>query len=174
MEMSVNTKMENKTMATDKTIPISCRISVENADKLRVLLDSKGITFRNLIENLIDGVNTFETGVNTKANGKSVNTSIKKEQTLVNTGVNTISESVNTDKFMKLSEELRMPYDVMFSEIKRLTDSGELLKEGMQFGVHEQGLKVEEYLKVCKDIGKDAQKCLDGFTDSLMKGNRTT
>lgn len=161
-------------MATDKTIPISCRISVENADKLRVLLDSKGITLRNLIENFIDGVNTFETGVNTKTNEKGVNTSTKKEKTLVNTGVNTTSESVNTDKFMKLSEELRMPYDVMFSEIKRLTDSGELLKEGMQFGVHEQGLNVGKYLTVCKDIGKDAQKCLDGFTDSLRKGNRTT
>lgn len=89
-------------------------------------------------------------------------------------GVNTTSESVNTDKFVELSEDLRMPYDVMYSEIKRLTDSGELMKEGIGFAVHEHGLDIKEFLKVCKDAGKDAQKCLNGFTNSLRNGNRST
>lgn len=161
-------------MATDKTVPISCRISVENADKLKVLLDSKGITFRNLVENIIDGVNTFETGVNTKTSEKGVNTSLKNEKTLVNTGVNTTSESVNTDKLMKLSEDLHIPYETFCSEIIKLTDSGELMEERGSMVVHESGLNIGEYLTVCKDLGKDAQKCLDGFTESLRKGNRTT
>jgi len=73
-----------------------------------------------------------------------------------------------------LSEELHMPYETFCSEIIRLTDSGELMEERGTMVVHENGLDIEEYLTVCKDIGKDAQKCLDGFTDSLKKGARST
>jgi len=82
---------------------------------------------------------------------------------------------VKTDnQLLLLSEELHVPYETFCSEIIKLTDSGELMEERGSMVVHEQGLNVGEYLAVCKDIGKDAQKCLDGFTDSLRKGNRST
>lgn len=85
-----------------------------------------------------------------------------------------VDEGVPDNPLLLLSGELHIPYETFCSEIIKLTDSGELMEERGRMVVHESGLKVEEYLKVCKDIGKDAQKCLDGFTDSLMKGNRTT
>jgi len=80
----------------------------------------------------------------------------------------------NSNPLLKLSEELHIPYETFCSEIIRLTDSGELMEERGSMVVHESGLYISEYLSVCKDIGKDAQKCLDGFTESLRKGNRIT
>lgn len=157
-------------MATEKTKPISCRISVENADKLSILLKKNGITLRELLENYVSGVNTFEVGVNTKTDIKSVNTLHENRKNLENNGVNTASESVNTDKFMELSEDLRMPYDVMYSEIKRLTDSGELMKEGMGFAVHEQGLDIKEFLEVCHEIGANPQKMINETISRMQKG----
>lgn len=80
----------------------------------------------------------------------------------------------NGNPLLLLSEELHIPYETFCSEIIRLTDSGELMEERGCMVVHENGLDISEYLTACKDIGKDAQKCLDGFTDSLRKGARST
>lgn len=85
-----------------------------------------------------------------------------------------VEGGVPDNPLLKLSIDLHMPYGIFCSEIIRLTNSGELMEEKSNLVVHEKGLNVENYLAVCDDIKKDAQKCLDGFTESLRKGNGST
>lgn len=135
-----------------------------NADDLRVFEDimrKNGLSWSGAVHYLVEHM-----GIPQKQ-GKMPLCVPKKSQKEVNGGV-------PNNPLLKLSEELHIPYETFCSEIIKLTDSGELMEERGCMVVHENGLDISEYLTVCKDIGKDAQKCLDGFTESLRKGNRST
>lgn len=135
-----------------------------NADDLRVFEDimrRNGLSWSGAVHYLIEHMGTHQ------KQEKILSCVPQKSQKEVDVGV-------PYNPLLLLSDELHMPYKTFCSEIIRLTDSGELMEERGSMVVHESGLDISEYLTVCKDIGKDAQKCLDGFTDSLMKGNRTT
>ena len=74
------------------------------------------------------------------------------------------------DGFKTLVKDLRMPYDMFYSEIVRLTDSGELLKEGDHLAVHEQRVNLTEFLEVCHEVGADPQKILSDAIKGMRKG----
>lgn len=171
-------------MSTDKTVTISCRISKENADKIRVLEKKSGKTFREMVEGIVSGVNTSEDGVNTKnapksvnTKGKSVNTIIENPKNVVNNSVNTTFESVNTQlmipdavykDFLSMAKCFGMTYEDLMCDIDYLMNEGYLFIDGKRLQSMDSRLNTEAFFKKCEELGcKDREQAV---LDKLVKG----
>ena len=171
-------------MSTDKTVTISCRISKENADKIRVLEKKSGKTFREMVEGIVSGVNTLDDGVNTKnapksvnTKGKSVNTNTENAKNVVNNSVNTTFESVNTqlmiperiyNDFLAMAKCFGMRYEIFMSEINRLLNEGNLYVDDGKLHSKDSRLKTEAFFKKCEELGCKYRE--QDVLDKLVKG----
>lgn len=164
-------------MSTDKTVTISCRISRENADKIRVLEKKSGKTFREMVEGIVSGVNTLEDGVNTKNTPKSVNTNTENAKNVVNNSVNTTFESVNTqlmipvriyNDFLAMAKCFGMRYEIFMSEINRLLNEGNLYVDDGKLQSKDSRLKTEAFFKKCEELGCRGRE--QDVLDKLVKG----
>lgn len=148
-------------MPSKDSITKTVRISANDLTVFKEIMDRKNLSWSGAVHYLVENMGAPQKQEKIDA---CVPQKSKKEVVL----------GVPNNPLLVLSEELHMPYEAFCSEIIRLTDSGELMEEKGTMVVHKNGIDIEEYLAVCKDVGKDAQKCLNGFTDGLRKGNRST
>lgn len=171
-------------MGTDKTVVVSCRISREKADKIRVLEEQTGIRLRDLVEEIADkGVNTFGS-VNTEKWGKSVNTLAKsvntkgeKSKNVGNNSVYTESESVNTEmgsldeeiykELMSMVKTYGMDYQGFIQEIIKLLKDGSVYGESGSLRTTDSDLDTIEYKTKCASLGVNAQTALNKFMKTI-------
>lgn len=160
-------------MATEKTRPVSCRLSVENIEKLKGLLEERGISFREFTEWILSSVytqNTEEILLSVKNSVNTVNTKGKKIKNASTDSVNTDSKNVNT--LIELAKDLRMPFDDLINEIVNLVNDGSVMKEGKKLVAKENGVDLTGLFNACKQMKLQPQKVIDNTTQSIMKGAR--